>query len=84
MRWHVLISVFVLLALGVAFAAVPLSGLGMRMTQVRKSQRRDVIEVEEKSPAIELGDANAAGNIIPFPAAGSNAKDDASTEARRA
>jgi hypothetical protein len=87
MRWHVLISVFVVLALGVAFAAVPLSGLGMRMMHARKSQRRDAVAVEEKSQVIERGGAEATANIIPFPAAapgGSAVKDEAATEVRRA
>jgi hypothetical protein len=87
MRWHVLISVFVVLALAVAFAAVPLSGLGMRMLHARKSPRRDAIEVQEKSQVTERGEADATDNIIPFPAAASgrsDAKDDAATEVRRA
>ena len=87
MRWHVLISVFVVLALGVAFAAVPLSGLGMRMMHARKSPRRDAIAAEEKSQLIERGGADVTANIIPFPAVApgrSDAKDEAAAEERRA
>jgi hypothetical protein len=79
MLWDVIIIAFVVLTLGVAFGAVPLSLLQRRRWLSRRLVQRD------HAPVV-LPVAKGA-DVIPFPAARSDdaaAQDDAATRTRRA
>jgi hypothetical protein len=87
MIWDILIAVFVLLALGAAFGAVPLSAIWRVREAGRLRRRRPIVLRQDRTPAKDPHGRNPGVRVIPFPAAGivsADAKTTAAGEARRA